>query len=109
VSQIHLADLEARYKNIRENNPKAKKCSVRSCNNPRDYTELLGEDTCCAYHRLLFDFWMSDIAPIRGHDVTVMSQKGRRTAFMYFLNRTRKEDLDKLVLKLANERINWEC
>lgn len=107
--KVTLEDFEIRYRNIRNQNQKVKKCSVKGCNNPRDSTPLLGEDTCCAYHRLLFDFWMCDIAPIRGHNVVLMSQKGRRRAFTNFLNRTGKEDLDRIVLEMAQEGINWEC
>jgi len=106
---VTLEDLEIRYKNIRLQNPKVKQCSVKGCSNPRDSTPLLGEDSCCAYHRLLFDFWGCDIAPIRGHDILQMSQKGRRTAFTFFRNRHGKDECDRIVLRLANEGINWEC
>jgi len=106
---LTLKDFEIRYQNIRKQNPKVKKCSVKGCSNPRDSTKYLGEDTCCAYHRLLFDFWLADIAPIRGHNVLTMSQKGRRTAFTFFLKRTGKLGLDRIVLRMALEPINWEC
>ena len=109
MKKVTLEDVEVRYRNIRFRNPKVKKCSVSGCPNPRDSTPLLGEDTTCAYHRLLFDFWSCDIAPIRGHDVLVMSQKGRRQAFTHFLNRTGKETLDRIVLEMAQQGINWEC
>ena len=107
--KVTLADFEIRYANIRKQNPKVKKCSVKGCPNPRDSTKYSGEDTCCAYHRLLFDFWSCDIAPIRRYDALKMTQKGRRRAFTNFLNRTPKEDLDNLVLRMAQEGINWEC
>ena len=109
MKSITLEDFEIRYKNIRKQNPKVKKCTVAGCNNPRDSTPQLGEDTCCAYHRLLFDFWSSDIALIRGHNVLKMSQKGRRRAFTNWMNRTGKKGLDKIVLRMAQEGINWEC
>ena len=109
TKKVTLEDFEIRYKNIRKNNPKVKKCTVKNCHNPRDSTPLLGEDTCCAYHRLLFDLWSIDIAHIRGHNILRMSQKGRRTAFTFWMNRTGKETLDKLVLRMAQEGINWEC
>lgn len=104
-SKVAFADFEIRYANIRKQNPKVKKCSVARCSNPRDSTPLLGEDSCCAYHRLLFDFWSADVAK----DVLSMSKKGRRTAFTYWRTRTGKETLDRLVLQMAQEGINWEC
>lgn len=59
MQKITLEDLEIRYRNIRKQNPRVRQCSVSGCKNPRDRVPLpifLGEDTCCAYHRLLFDF-----------------------------------------------------
>lgn len=106
---ITFEDFEIRYRNIRKQNPKVKNCSVKGCSNPRDSTPELGEDTCCAYHRLLFDIWAADIAPIRGHNVLNMSRKGKRRAFTNWRNRFNKEDLDKIVLRMAQEGINWEC
>ena len=106
---LTLDDFEIRYRNIRKANPNVKKCTTKGCPNPRDSTDLSGEDTSCAYHRLLFDLWMCDIAPIRGHDVTSMTQKGRRRAFTNWQNRTGKEALDRIVLKMALEPINWKC
>jgi len=107
--KLSLKDLEVRYENIRKSDPHCQKCSVRGCSNPRDSTPSLGQDTCCAYHRLLFDFWSCDIAPIRGHDILAMTQRGRRTAFTHWRNRMGKAELDKLVLRLMTEPINWEC
>lgn len=103
---LTLKDLEIRYANIRKANPKIQKCSVKGCNNPRDSTKYLGRDTCCAYHRLLFDFWCCDIASI---NILKMTQRGRRTAFTHWRKRMGKEELDKLVLRMACEPINWEC
>jgi len=107
--KIALKDFQIRYDNIRKQNPKVKKCSVSSCNNPRDSTKHLGEDTCCAYHRLLFDFWTCEVMDVDKFHHYLLSQKGRRRAFTNFLNRTQKEDLDKIVLRMAQEPINWEC
>lgn len=108
-TKVTFNDFQIRYNNIRARNPKVKQCSVKGCSNPRDSTPLLGEDTCCAYHRLLFDFWSSDIAHIRGHNVLQMTQRGRRRAFTNFMNRIGKVECDKIVLRLAQEPINWEC
>jgi hypothetical protein len=105
---VTLADFEIRYKNIRKQNLKVKKCSVSGCNNPRDSTPSLGEDTCCAYHRLLFDYWSTDVVPDKFFHY-LKSQKGRRRAFTNWMNRMGKKRLDELVLKMAQEPINWEC
>jgi hypothetical protein len=106
---ITLKDLEIRYKNIRKQNPKVKKCTVSGCNNPRDSTPALGEDTCCAYHRLLFDFWSSDVMHPDDFYHYLQSQKGRRRAFTNWMNKMGKTELDRLVLRRAHEPINWEC
>jgi len=106
---LTLKDLEVRYQNIRKSDPYRQKCSVNGCSNPRDSTEYSGQDTCCAYHRLLFDFWCCDIAAIRGHNILEMSQRGRRCAFTHWRTRMGKAELDKLVLRLAVEPINWVC
>jgi len=106
---ITLEDLEIRYNNIRKQNPKVKQCTVSGCKNPRDSTPMLGEDTCCAYHRLLFDFWSSDVMHPDDFYHYLQSQKGRRRAFTNWMNKTGKDELDKLVLRMAHEPINWEC
>jgi len=105
---VTLEDFQIRYKNIRLQNPKVKKCSVSTCNNPRDSTPL-GEDTSCAYHRLLFDFWACEVMDNDKLFHYLESQKGRRRAFTNWMNRTGKDGLDKIVLRLAQEGINWEC
>lgn len=106
---ITLEDLEIRYNNIRKQNPKVKQCTVSGCKNPRDSTPMLGEDTCCAYHRLLFDFWSADVMHPDDFYHYLQSQKGRRRAFTNWMNKTGKDELDKLVLRMAHEPINWEC
>ena len=107
---VTLEDLDIRYKNIRKDNPRVKQCSVRGCKNPRDSTPLLGEDTCCAYHRLLFDFWVaSEAMDFDKFYHYLENQKGRRRAFTNWRNRIGKKQCDKIVLQLANEGINWEC
>jgi len=110
--KLRLKDLDVRYRNIRKANPRVKKCSVKGCSNPRDSTELLGEDTCCAYHRLLFDYWSSDVRsnpPWSSSSILQMSRKGRRRAFTNWMNKIGKKERDKIVLKLAQDPINWKC
>lgn len=106
--QVSLRDLEIRYRNIRLHNPKVETCSVRGCRNPRDST-LLGEDTCCAYHRLLFDFWSCEVMDGDKLYYYLENQRARRLAFTKWRNRVGKEECDKIVLQMANEGINWEC
>jgi hypothetical protein len=105
---VTLEDLDIRYNNIRKANPKVKKCTVSECNNPRDST-MLGEDTCCAYHRLLFDFWSCEVMDPDKFWHYLESQKGRRRAFTNWLRKMGKKELDKIVLRLAQDGINWEC
>ena len=109
VMAVTLEDFEIRYRNIRKNNPKVKKCSVSGCNNPQDSTPKLGMDTCCAYHRLLFDFWSCEVMDIKKFYHYLESQKGRRRAFTNWMNKLGKTKCDRLVLKMAQEGINWEC
>lgn len=106
---ITLEDLEVRYKNIREVNPKVKQCSIVGCNNPRDATEYLGEDTSCSYHRLLFDFWSCEVMDNDKFHYYLKNQRARRSAFTRWRNKIGKETCDKIVLKLAQEGINWIC
>ena len=61
---VTLKDFETRYENIRRDVPDVKICSVCGCSNPRDSTEMLGVDTSCAYHRLLFDYWSCEVMEI---------------------------------------------
>jgi hypothetical protein len=109
TKKLTLDDLEIRYRNIRNSNPNVKKCTVTGCPNPRDSTELVGEDTSCAYHRLLFDFWSCEVCTPDQTNHYIVCQKGRRRAFTNWRNRTGKEALDRIVLKMALEPINWKC
>lgn len=106
---VTLEDLEIRYKNILEKYPKRKRCSVIGCNNPRDRTPLLGEDVCCAYHRLLFDFWCSEAMDNDKLHYYLKNQRARRIAFTKWRNKIGKEACDNIALKLMQEPINWEC
>jgi len=107
--KVTFEDFEIRYQNIRQVNPKVKQCSVSGCRNPRDSTEYLGEDTSCAYHRLLFDFWSADVMKHEKFHHYLISQKGRRRAFTNWLNKIGKAECDKIVLRMAQEGINWVC
>jgi len=108
-NKVTLADFEIRYKNIREHNPKVKKCTVKGCPNPRDSTPKLGEDVCCAYHRMLFEYWFCDVTD--NHEVLIQKrfQALRRRRFGNWLSGIGKVEADKIVLRMAQEGINWEC
>ena len=105
---VTFADFEVRYANLRRSHPKIRQCTIPGCKNPRDITEGLGEDTSCSYHRLLFDAWMYGL---EGDKVTYYfhNQKARRTAFTKWRNKLGKDACDKIVLRLAQEGINWVC
>jgi len=105
---VTLKDLEIRYENIRKANPKVKLCSSKGCKNPVDTTEL-GEDTSCSYHRLLFDHWLYEtMNPEKFHHYYT-NQRARRSAFTRWQHKIGKEECDKIVLRLAQEPINWDC
>lgn len=105
---VTLEDFEVRYKNLRESHPNIVKCSVAGCNNPRDITTHGGEASSCAYHRLLFDAWSYGL----DHDKTIYyfeNQRARRIAFTKWRNKLGKEACDSIVLRLAQEGLNWAC
>lgn len=109
---VTLKDFEVRYQKILEQNPKAKHCSVKGCKNPVDFTGI-GEDTCCAYHRLLFDYWAYEVDPamrdFEGFQKRITNQRARRSAFTRWRNKIGKVECDRIVLHMACEPINWEC
>jgi hypothetical protein len=105
---VTLKDFEIRYKNILEKDPKRKRCSSTGCKNPVDFT-MLGEDTSCAYHRLLFDFWICDVVEGEKSAWYYSHQKARRAAFTRWQHEIGKEECDKIVLRMALEPINWSC
>lgn len=106
--ELTLEDFEVRYRNIRKSKPNVRKCTVSGCDNPRDSTEL-GEDTSCAYHRLLFDFWSCEVCTPKQTNHYILCKKGRRRAFTNWRNRVGKAECDKIVLRMAREPINWSC
>lgn len=109
MSKVSLKDLEIRYKNLKESYPEIKQCSIIGCKNPRDITELLGKDTTCAYHRLLFDYWIMEIVNPDIFDKYFNNQKARRSAFTRWRNKMGDDSCNEIVLRLAQEPINWKC
>lgn len=108
-NKLSLKDFEVRYANIRKSDPKRLKCSVTGCPNPRDSTEHAGQNTSCAYHRLLFDFWIADVCSLEQNSHYLQCQKGRRRAFTNWRRKVGKKALDDLALMMAKEPINWVC
>lgn len=96
---ITFDDFEKHYQAVLADNPKVPKCSVRGCTNPAD-------DSACAYHRLLFDFWMYEVC---GQKIRTMTQRGRRRASTNWRKKTGKEACDAIVLDMAQNAINWYC
>jgi len=106
---LTLADLEIRYKNLKESYPDLPKCSVKGCNNPCDVTEGMGVDSSCAYHRLLFDYWLGELDDMFTIYRYMRNQRARRSAFTRWRNKMGKDACDKIVLEMAQEPINWAC
>lgn len=105
--EITLDDLEIRYNGIKEKNPKIPKCSKIECKNPIDWAgPHMGWDTSCAYHRLLFDYWIYEIV---NQDLVVMERQERRIEFDKWIKSIGQEKADEIVLMMANEKINWMC
>lgn len=83
------------------------KCGYHDCNLPIDRTDGMGWDTSCPYHRLLFDYWLYDIA---GPDINhYKTKQGKRSAFTQWVNRTGKKRCDEIVDEYSKIPINWEC
>lgn len=106
---VTLEDFEIRYKNIRKSKPDIERCSVVGCKNPRDSTKYLGKDTSCAYHRILFDYWFCEVVAGDRSYYYLGNQRARRAAFTRWRNKVGKEACNRIVLKMAQDPINWEC
>lgn len=85
---------------------KAPECGYCDCNLPIDNT-MLGWDTSCPYHRLLFDYWLMEVI---GNDINFYKTvQGKRSAFTQWVNRIGKENCDKIVNDMSEWPLNWEC
>lgn len=104
--KITLKDFDERYKWIRKNVPNVADCGFACCSNPVDATPGLGVSTTCAYHRLLFDWWLYEV--VKDHRILEDTVK-RRRAFKKWVYDIGKEKADKIVLQMAQDGINWEC
>ena len=107
MDELTLADFEIRYSRLRAERPDLPVCSVEGCENPCDIT-MLGVDTTCAYHRLLFDYWSTEIRNPK-MSYYMKNQEARRASFARWLKYTGKEKCDRIALEMAREPINWMC
>ena len=103
---VTLEDFEKRYANIRKQHPHIGQCNHEGCRNPPDTTPLLGLDSSCAYHRLLFDHWLYEkMDPVPEMETVLL----RREAFGKWADETDDARKDEIVLRSARDPINWEC
>jgi len=85
---------------------KVPRCTYHDCNLPIDNTTL-GWDTSCPYHRLLFDHWLYEVI---GQNINFYkTQRGKRSAFTQWVNKTGKKQCDAIVDEMSKDSINWEC
>ena len=105
--KLTLVDFFIRYDNIIKNYPDIPKCSVKDCNNPCDIT-MMGVDSSCAFHRLLFDWWTGELD---GEKIMYYftNQRARRSAFTRWRNKIGEKECNRIVLEMAHDPINWEC
>lgn len=103
---VTLEDFEKRYRNIREQHPYIGQCNHEGCPNPPDITPGLGLDSSCAYHRLLFDFWLYErMDPVPEMENTLL----RREAYGDWHVKLTDEDRDAIVLRAAQDPLDWYC
>lgn len=81
-------------------------CTYEGCTLPRDHT-LMGWDTSCPYHRLLFDYWMYEV--FGTEKVLELEREERRRLFREWVDSEGKKKCDKLVEEMSNDSINWKC
>lgn len=101
---VTFAEFESKYKKIRQ--AKAPNCTFKGCKNPIDYTDGLGWDTSCFYHRLLFDWWLYNVGDNRARS---LDTKIRRDAFYSWVEKCGKLACDRMVLEFAQDPLNWAC
>lgn len=110
--KVTLKDVDIRCKGIRE---KAKEpvpdCSFKGCTNPIDWTEGMGWDTSCPYHRLLHDHFLYNeggdrIHPNHNPETT---REEYREEFRKWAEKTGKKECDRIVVEMANWAGNWMC
>lgn len=94
-----LEAFEERNKILRKELPNLPDCKIEGCNNPVDVT-MMGQDTCCIYHRMLWDYYMYP-------RVDTMNVEDIRKGFFEWLQETPKDELDKCAIYMGNDKLNW--
>lgn len=103
---VKLEDFKKRYENIRKQHPHIGQCVHEGCPNPPDITPGLGLDSSCAYHRLLFDHWLYEVMePVPEMEKTLL----RREAYGKWDDTIDDYLRNKIVLRIAQDAINWGC
>lgn len=110
IKKVTFKDFDVRYENLKKENPSLPNCSFEGCKNPVDITAM-GMDSSCAYHRLLHDEFLYNGG---GQEIHPMAPKGLsreeyRKKFKEWADKLGKKKCDAIVLKMAQEPLNWAC
>jgi len=81
-------------------------CGFEGCTLPIDHT-LMGWDTSCPYHRLLYDYWMYEV--FGTEKILEIEREKKRMLFREWVAMTGKEGCDKIVDEMSSDSINWKC
>ena len=81
-------------------------CGYEGCAFPIDHT-LMGWDTSCPYHRLLFDYWMYEV--FGTEKILEIEREEKRRLFREWVSTSGKKECDRIVEEMSNDSINWKC
>ena len=96
-----LEYLKNRSNFLKNTNPKDPKCKM--CDNNVDRT-MLGVDTLCPYHRMLWDSFMYEALGKYGDDIEKV-----REEFAKWNKTLSKKERDKIVIEMTKDPLNWAC
>jgi len=96
-----LQALKNRCKFLKNKFPDIKKCKM--CDNPVDIT-MLGFDTCCPYHRMLFDSYFYNAMDEFGGDIEKV-----REEFDKWNKTLSGEQRNNIVAEMGKSSLNWMC
>lgn len=108
-ANITLEDLEKRNESIKKFFPNLPKCCKEGCNN---LVDVIGDeqDTSCAYHRLLHDYFLYEVDEGKSHpNQSSNTIEQYRKIVNDWEEKMGKEECDKIVLMMANDPLNWMC
>lgn len=104
---VSLNDLKQRCENILNDNPEIQECAIDNCSNPIDWTGV-DWSTACPYHRLLWDYWL--YTEVNGDQKIIeMGRIPRRNLFIEWMNEIGPSRCDEIVIKMANDPLQWKC